>query len=460
MRPTPIGRVSRHATVRWLLADDFVWDAADRVDLMMPLDPTRGGRPRGYPLVCALIWNALVTVFGSSRQVGVELDDPDAGWWTMIRDAAAARGIDVPQTPMRRHHYEWIRNRYMQSDLGLEEIRDEFNRAAAGHAVLIGLCDPDGDGSLTHPSGERVVVGDGKVITPRFKTHPNRARTVNKTTGEIHHKRADPDAGLHVTGGGVQAFGTKMVLTSTRGPGRNRRILLDVAHSPRNEAATAIESLSRVLPLLPGTQAVAYDGALRGTHLRPLIKTHGVVPISRVHSAQHGEVRDRHYGPADVIGTNRRIDIHLVAGAPHVRSLTVDGEPLVTPVRRVRTERRGSPGAYRMYNVYDVPAEHGGGQIRLRVDQTDHDIATGFNREENLRIIPPSDPDHDRLYGLRNDTESGNRLLDDSMLRERAHTVGWRRQTLDVMMWAAVRNATAVAQHCPECVGLDPPLAA
>jgi hypothetical protein len=41
-----------------------------------------------------------------------------------------------------------------------------------------------------------------------------------------------------------------------------------------------------------------------------------------------------------------------------------------------------------------------------------------FNREEHLRVIPPDDPDHDPLYAKRNDTESGNRILDDSMLRE------------------------------------------
>lgn len=92
--------------------------------------------------------------------------------------------------------------------------------------------------------------------------------------------------------------------------------MLDVLHTPGNEAKTAVESLGRVLPLLPGAQAVVYDGALRGKHLRPLMKQHDVVPISRVHSAQHGGVRDRYYGLVDVIGTDRRIDVHLVGGAP------------------------------------------------------------------------------------------------------------------------------------------------
>ncbi|MCZ7627901.1 MAG: hypothetical protein M5U19_01835 [Microthrixaceae bacterium] len=50
------------------------------------------------------------------------------------------------------------------------------------------------------------------------------------------------------------------------------------------EAKWAIESWHRTLPLLAGAQAVVYDGAFRGTHLRELIKDHGVVPVSRMHS--------------------------------------------------------------------------------------------------------------------------------------------------------------------------------
>ena len=102
----------------------------------------------------------------------------------------------------------------------------------------------------------------------------------------------------------------------------------------------------------------------------------------------------------------------------------------------------------------------GSGTVRLRLDQTADDIAAGFNREEHLRAIPPGDPDHDRLYGRRNDTESGNRLLDDSMLRERAHTVGRRRQLLNLITWAAVRNASAVRQHARPATGDPPAIAA
>lgn len=459
------GRLSVHAQVRTFLYSDFVWDAADGIDAALPVDPNVGGRPRAYPMVCALIWCGLVSVFGSSRQVEVELGCTSSPWWLMVRQAAAEMRpeLSIPERPMKRHHYEWLREQYLVSDRGLEIVSESFTRVAAAQAQNIGLCDPEGGGSLTHPSRDRVVAGDGKVVTPRYKTHPRNQRQVNKETGEIREKHVDPDADLHVTGGGERVFGTKFVLTSGRGDERNRRIVLDVIHSGSGgEAKWAIKSLHRTLPLLPGAQAVVYDGAFRGTHLRELIKQHGVVPISRLHSGQHGSVPDRHLGTVEVSGGTRdTVDIHLVNGSPCVRTFNVEGEPITTPLTRVQTQRRRNLDGWRLYNLYEVPSEHGGGTIRLRVDQTTDDAAKGFNREEHLRVIPPDDPDHDELYGRRNDTESGNRLLDDSMLRERAHTVGRRRQLLDVISWAAVRNASAAAQHCRRnCADLGPPLAA
>lgn len=105
------GRVSVHAEVRTFLSEDFVWDAADKIDAALPVAPNVGGRPREYPMVCALIWCGLVSVFGSSRQVEVELGCDRSPWWLMVRDAAAEKrpGLAVPETPMRRHHYEWLR---------------------------------------------------------------------------------------------------------------------------------------------------------------------------------------------------------------------------------------------------------------------------------------------------------------------------------------------------------------
>ena len=464
------GRLSQRATVAAFLDDDFVWTAARRLEGLdsAAAEPARGGRPRTYPLVCALIWDGLVSVFGSARQVEVELACHESGWWDLVRRAAVRHnGLLLPDRPMRRHHYRYLRDRYLTADdTQLAELADSFTTHAAQLAVHIGLCDPDGTGSLTHPSPNRVVAGDGKVLTPRFRTSPKQRGVPDPATGEIRTRRADPDAALHVTGGGDQAFGTKYVLISTRGDARNQRVVLHVAHTPNRgsggEAATALSALDATLPHLPGAQAVVYDGAMRGTHLHHLITRHGVVPLARMHKPRTGKHRDSYLGkvPVHRTGPTTSIDVHLLDGAPHLREVRADGTPVLEPLERTKLLRRRDANHWRLYCEYRVPAQHGGGLVRIRLDRTANDIVTGFNREEHLRPIPPADPDHHTLYARRNDTETGNRLLDDSMLRERAHTVGRRRQLLNLTTWAAIRNAGAAAQHSAGARSSGPPVAA
>ena len=59
------------------------------------------------------------------------------------------------------------------------------------------------------------------------------------------------------------------------------------------------------------------------------------------------------------------------------------------------------------------------------------DRARGLNRTENLRPIPTGDPDFTRLYPLRNDAESINRHLDDTLYLRRAHSLGHQRHLLN-----------------------------
>ncbi len=443
------GPLPTRQLVRALLYDSFIWDAADRVERQFPRDEAIGGRPRDYPLVMALVWAGLVAIFGSSRKVERELACDESGWWDLVRDAAGDMrpGLEIPEAPMRRYHYEWLREKHLTHDGALFEICEQFREHAAAQAVMIGLCDSAGGGSLTHPSLERVVAGDGKVITPLFKTHPDHPPKLNKRTGEIRRKRVDPSADNYTTGGGTPVFGTRFVFISTRGKGQNRRIILDVAHAPTEggEAKWALEGMHRVLPGLPGVQLVVYDGAFRGKHLRELMKIDGVIAISRVSKG-----KDRYLGLADVRrpdGRIEKVEVQLLNGSPHLRRITVDGSIIPTPLRRVKTRRNRNLDGWRWYNDYRVPEELGGGTCRLRLDQSTDDKGVDFNREENLRVIAPDDPDHAALYGLRADTESGNKQVDDSFLRERAHTVGWRRQQLDMIMYSARRNAEAVQLH-------------
>jgi len=69
-----------------------------------------------------------------------------------------------------------------------------------------------------------------------------------------------------------------------------------------------------------------------------------------------------------------------------------------------------------------------------------------LNRTENLRAIPPSDADK-RLFPRRNDTESINRALDDTIYLRRAHSVGQTAQLTDLLGFALLVNARTRARH-------------
>ena len=115
---------------------------------------------------------------------------------------------------------------------------------------------------------------------------------------------------------------------------------------------------------------------------------------------------------------------------------------------RVRTHRRtGSNNRYRWYNTYRLPQRLGAAEITVRLHGNSKDTARGLNRTENLRPIPPGDPDFKRLYPLRNDIESINRHLDDTHYLRRAHSLGHQRQLLNLLGYALVVNSLTRHRH-------------
>jgi hypothetical protein len=125
-----------------------------------------------------------------------------------------------------------------------------------------------------------------------------------------------------------------------------------------------------------------------------------------------------------------------------------DGAMTFMPLRRVRTHRRADKGGtFRWYNDYELPAHLAGGVITVRLHGTVEDTKRKLNRPENLRPIPPGDPDFKKLCPLRVDAESINRGLEDSLYLRRAHSVGRARQHLNLIGWALTVNSLTRAEH-------------
>lgn len=177
----------------------------------------RTGRPRAYPAYMWVVFEAAVSIWGSARNVEAQFADPRV--WRFIRHTAKRLFPNeppewLPETPMRRCHYLYAR-RYLADPEILKRRQEIFTTHAVALVHSIGLLEPHGPGSLTHPDLARMVHGDGKAIEPLFKGKRDETR-VDRRTGQIVPVKCDPDASNHVEGDGEEVYGTKFLIVSAR----------------------------------------------------------------------------------------------------------------------------------------------------------------------------------------------------------------------------------------------------
>lgn len=121
-----------------------------------------------------------------------------------------------------------------------------------------------------------------------------------------------------------------------------------------------------------------------------------------------------------------------------------------------------SDGSFRWYGLYKIPeAFGGGGTLTIRLDITDDDRISGLNRTELLSPIPSSDPDFRWLATLRSDTESNNSVLEGTLDRTRANSVGHVSQKANLLGYALLVNSVTLhlARRRDRVQGIGPPLA-
>jgi len=435
--------------------------------LVPPPDLTHGGRARHYPAFMWIVFDALLSVYGSARKVETELAHPLV--WDYLRDTVRERFPHDPSTwlptrPMRRHHYVYGRNRYLTDPELLDRLLACHRRHAAEQARHIGLLDPDGPGSWTHPHLSRMLHADGKVVTPLYRAKPGDTH-LDTATGELRPLRHEPDARPHIEGDGEAAWGIKFVLVAARSTDPHGRIILDIEWVPDHgggEAKIATGCFTRLAPLVPGAQGVVYDTALRGVHHQTLLRELGLLPLNKVTAAVADDnqprrtkgrrveksvhLEDKILHLAD--GSRRTVQLYAHGGALGIGELDESGNLRFVALERVRTHRNADKnGKYRWYNDYRLPHRYDATTIAVRLHGNAHDRARRLNRTENLRPIPPTDPDFARLYPRRNDAESINRGLNDSLWLARAHSLGHARQHLNLLGFALMVNSIALHRH-------------
>ena len=451
-------RLSRGSRQRVAYDNGFIWEIARAVDY--PADTT--GRPNTHPLWVYYLWMILIHEYGSSRKVEEAFEDKAHGPWPHIREAAERELSDQPHLippadPPSRNQFNYALKHHLPART--ETITNIIRNRSQRLAAALGLGTDTAPGSISRPSTQRVAYGDVTVMTARSKTLPKHARVVDQTTGEIRHRRHDPDIGLHTTGGGNVIPGLPYAFTHIRGPRRNEQVILAIDPITPNgptEGNIVVDQYLQAAQHLPGLIGYAYDRALRGTHLDRLLKA-GHIGLVGVHKTK-GKPPDRYHGQEThhkKTGPPKPVDIHLIAGAPHIRTYDVDGNQHLTPLtlRRINKRINKTDQTVRLSAEYDVPTPTGepDGYIRIRLDQTAEDKITGYNRPEHLRAFPESHDTFNTIQKpLRASAESANRYIDDHHPRERLHHYGFQRNTLSMLAWQTHQNAqteTIFARH-------------
>ena len=400
------------------------------------------GRKRIHPASMVFVYGALVRHFRSATRLDNELK---AGLWDTIRQRNVAAGRPDPgANPFTYHHFAHWRNLIACDGELLAGIANRFTRLAVAHARQAGLLTTSGGGSVTHPHPARTIYGDGTVVRPIYR----------QPRGEPSGRRVDPSAAIHTRHDG-HIYGNNFVWFATRSPEPHSRIVLavDRVPEPGKEAATAVDLVEAIHDIAgPGLQAVVYDGAFQGVHIDRIMRNNGLVVVNKVAAAavaDDGTVTPKQRPYTTVthqISRNRtcRHTLHVRNGTIVDVALADDGSPVVVgeAVRRQVKRARRSDGTWRFNLAVTIPCPHGDFEHWTSPHATD----TEAWRPEHLRLLPPDDPTFQKLYGLRNDLEALNNTFKRSLLVNRATSVGWERQLIDMYSYAVLHNSTAIAQ--------------
>lgn len=411
-----------------------------------------GPRRRRHPVALHLAYGALARLYGSANRLDAELAHR-ANWdqiVTVYNTGAANHPHGIPLAaigvPITADTYRHFRDRLCDTE-HLDTFLEAFTLRSVGIARAVGLLHPNGPGSRTRPAPSRTIYGDGTIVRPLYKPE-----------GKGRH---DPDAERHTRHDG-HIWGNDLVTIATRGPNPHQRVILAVGrvHQRGREADTAVELIGRVHRHAgEGIQAVVYDGAFRGTHHEQLMSRLGLIVVNKVHPATaDADTGTKTYrqiplGQWTHTVRNRTCTHTLVTNGGTVHDSALDdtgtltlSEPL--PRQQIRRYPRGRHGGWRFTLGVHVLCPKAPFTAWISPHPQTGD--TNHRRPDQLRLIPESDPWFQTLYGLRNDSEAINAAYKRTLVADRAATLGWRRQLLDLASWATLTNTLAWQQHgCP-----------
>lgn len=473
--------------MRAVLSSRSLYETAAALEWESPV-----GRPRDNPPYVTLAYGVLARLTRSAIRVELDLAEPQT--WAHARQLMSAaigqHRLDLPppgRKPPNWEHWRWMRDHHLATDDGVAELARVYPSVAVAAAHRIGLLLPAGPGSFSHPDSTRAAYGDGTLVRPLY--NPPTAVTITGEDGQpriayphphtgelLDHPpgRFDPDLQEHHGRlGPLLTHG--YVSWHARGRGAYQRIDLALAHipAPGAEATTAVALLRDVHRAAgAGIQVIVYDGALRGTHIDEIMRNYGYLVLAKqATGAPSDEEAELMTTPMVMTPSGRRarsyplgtVNHALPTGPCHHQLATVGGQvveidldeagdPVVVSTLergQVKRVRRGT-GAYHFNVAYrlNCPIEPFTVWLSPHAGKDDDQ-----GRPENLRVIPTTDPDAQRLQGIRNDAESFHSHYKRTLIVNRAMSLGAHRGLVDLYCFALYNTALTEYHHQQQITG-------
>ena len=440
----------------------WLWEYAETLEKDIQQTP-RLGRPREHTVFEALMFEIASAFRGSYRDIARTFADPKT--WQRLQNTIAQAWPGHPRRrlsnkPISREQHHRFRERHLHGET-LQELRQIVNDIVLNAASHVGLFTAEA-GSVNHPATTQFITGDGTWIPCMYKNGPR--QIINPKTGKI--RPFDPGAvAYHTPTGkiGQGAFGQQAVLAIARGPYRNERIVLDTAFKPPGKSDATVFcdmalNLRKQNPhLRKGLRGVVYDMALYPTDIDRFLDA-GIIPVSKVQRTRTNKPAAVNLGKHTFTspkGNRTATEVIALDGTPCIIVRNENGTDSYMPLQRVHTQLNRHVHVTTVYATWEAP-DHPlapptliGATTRIRHNSTTEERETGKRRTRALRVIPEgTDPDFDRIFGLRQDPESTNSHIKSLLRNGRARTVGTDRQTLNLIAYQVTMMTTAlIAPH-------------
>ncbi len=407
--------------------------------------------------------------------------------WQEARQVVERLGWRHPEWQLSKRQIDRFQSdRFMKRYIGPEQIlmlRRLISSSAVGDARTLGQF-PQIGGSKPTLTPDRVVYGDGCELKTMF--NPRRAR-VDPMTGEIIYSRHDPEGIPHhhhkyvedpYTGevtcktcdsnkrrgkakNGVDgALVYEMVTLLTRTDDRQERIILDIDLRQQHETdanvfTDMVLDLKRNnvgltdMPLIP-----VYDGRLNATDFDRL-QDDGNLVIKKVGNDPKGRTKIRVLHDQKFVlrdGSEVVHDVHVVDGIPALKAYDGDAIEWFVKLERYKIQINklvNSKCIYTNWRVVDHPlaVAMAGGTVRLRHNSTKEERDNKRRRSVYMRVSPESCPEHPKLFGRREDSESHNATYKNRLKDARVRSVGRVRNQLNLLAFQMNENDKAMYAH-------------